>query len=84
MLQSVYLPFDSRINTNDSTDDFRLVDAKFLTYGLQVDGIVPRTIGIGLKNTSYGSTKGETLGSGIGGIVSNIHQEAVGCDVCVY
>ena len=37
--------------------------------GWQVLGVIPRTVGIGLTNVSYGSSSGETWGAGVGGNV---------------
>lgn len=41
--------------------------------GWQVLGVVPRTIGIGLQNTSYGASSGTTWGAGVGGNVAGVY-----------
>ena len=74
LYQRIYRPVDSIVNKEELTDDFVLGDVEFLgTYGWQIVGIVPRTIGIGLTNTSYGSTSGNTWGGGIGGNVAGVY-----------
>jgi hypothetical protein len=41
--------------------------------GWQVLGVIPRTVGIGLQNTSYGASSGTTWGAGVGGNVAGAY-----------
>ncbi len=67
--KSVYVTIDSVVTGSPVADfDMSLVQAAGL-QGWKVEGIIPRTEGIGLTNVSYGSSSGETWGAGIGGNV---------------
>jgi hypothetical protein len=41
--------------------------------GWELVAVVPKTIGIVLKNTSYGASAGTTWGAGVGGNVTGAH-----------
>jgi hypothetical protein len=74
LFQRIYCPVDSRVHDEDLADGFYLEDMEELgADGWQIVGIVPRTIGIGLKNTSYGNTSGITWGAGMGGNVAGVY-----------
>jgi hypothetical protein len=69
----LYLEIDSEIN-GDPVGSFNfdaIQDAGI--EGWKVLGILPRTVGVGLKNTSTGSTFGQSWGGGIGGIVAGAY-----------
>lgn len=69
----VYLEVNSVV-TDDviGTWDLAGLQAAGLS-GWQVLGVVPRTIGIGLQNTSYGASSGTTWGAGVGGNVAGVY-----------
>ncbi len=74
LFQRIYCPVDSRVHDEDLADGFYLEDMEELgADGWQIVGIVPRTIGVGLKNTSYGNTSGTTWGAGMGGNVAGVY-----------
>lgn len=74
LFQRIYCPVDSLVNNEDLANDFRLEAVEQLgADGWQIVGIVPRTIGVGLKNTSYGNTSGTTWGAGMGGNVAGVY-----------
>lgn len=74
LFQRIYCRVDSRINDEDLANNFQLGAVEELgADGWQIVGIVPRTIGVGLKNTSYGNTSGTTWGAGMGGNVAGVY-----------
>jgi hypothetical protein len=69
----LYTPVDSIVENVD-TGKFDTLDLQ--GYGLagwRLVAVVPKTIGIGLKNTSMGSTFGESWGGGLGGDVIGVY-----------
>lgn len=69
----VYQPVDSIVE-NFKTETFGIDDLQeFGLGGWKIAGVVPRTVGIGLKNTSMGSTIGESWGGGVGGNVIGVY-----------
>jgi len=74
LYSSVYLGVDSTFHDQGELADFDLAElqAKGLD-GWQVIGVIPRTHGIALTNTSSGSTWGESWGAGIGGNVIGVY-----------
>ena len=70
----VYLQVDSVVtNDNIGTWDMSALQSAGLA-GWQVLSVIPRTIGIGLTNVSYGTSGGgETWGAGIGGNVAGVY-----------
>ncbi len=70
----VYLQVDSVVtNDNIGTWDMSALQSAGLA-GWQVLSVIPRTIGIGLTNVSYGTSGGgETWGAGIGGNVAGAY-----------
>lgn len=71
--KNIYIEVDSVVNEETvGTFDMSFLEAAGLA-GWQVISVIPRTIGIGLTNTSYGSTSGSTWGGGIGGNVAGVY-----------
>lgn len=69
----LYQPVDSIVE-NYKTEPFGLLDLQeFGLDGWRIAGIVPRTAGIGLKNSSMGSTVGTSWGGGLGGNVIGVY-----------
>lgn len=70
---SIYLPVDSFVN-NEQIGHFNLgpLQAAGLA-GWKVLAVIPRTVGVGLTNVSYGASAGETWGAGLGGNVAGVH-----------
>jgi hypothetical protein len=71
--QTVYVPIDSVVN-NEAIAGFDISGVQKLgLFGWKIVGIMPRTIGVGLTNISYGSSSGETWGAGLGGNVAGVY-----------
>jgi hypothetical protein len=71
--KSIYIPVDSYVNDEQlGTFDIRELQAAGLA-GWEIVSTVPRTTGIGLKNTSFGSSMGTSWGAGIGGNILGVH-----------
>ncbi len=71
--ETIYVPVDSVLNgTLMGGFDIEGLQTAGLV-GWQVVSVIPRTSGIGLTNTSYGASSGETWGAGIGGSVIGVH-----------
>jgi hypothetical protein len=69
----LYQPVDSIVE-NYRTEEFGIADLQeFGLGGWKLVSVVPRTVGIGLKNTSMGSTFGESWGGGVGGNVIGVY-----------
>lgn len=69
----IYIEIDSEINGNAvGTFNFDEIQDAGLE-GWKVLSVLPRTVGVGLKNTSMGSTMGESWGGGVGGIVAGAY-----------
>lgn len=60
---------DEPMNKDFSIGSLRVMGLE----GWDVVAIIPRTIGIALTNTSFGSSSGETWGAGVGGNVAGVH-----------
>jgi ribosomal protein L40E len=74
LYQSVYLPVDSVIMKEKTVQEFSLKAIQPLGFdGWDIVGIVPKTLGLGLENSSFGSTMGTTWGGGIGGNVVGVY-----------
>lgn len=72
--RSVYLPVDSVVVAESVTSEFSIAGLSRLGFdGWDIVGTVPRTIGIGLTNVSYGSSSGTTWGAGVGGNIVGVH-----------
>lgn len=72
--KAVYVPIDSVVN-NETLGEFNIAALQQLgLWGWQVVGVMPRTVGLGLKNVSYGTGgTSETWGAGIGGNVTGVY-----------
>jgi hypothetical protein len=71
---SVHLPVNSVVLQDPLNVGFSVEPLVSLGLkGWDVVGIVPKTVGVGLKNTSLGQSSGITWGAGIGGNVSGVH-----------
>ncbi len=69
----IYIEIDSEINGN-SVGNFNFDEIQDAGLeGWKVLSVLPRTVGVGLKNTSMGSTMGESWGGGVGGIVAGAY-----------
>jgi hypothetical protein len=69
----IYIEIDSEINGN-SVGSFNFDEIQDAGLeGWKVLSVLPRTVGVGLKNTSMGSTMGESWGGGVGGIVAGAY-----------
>lgn len=74
LYDNIYVPVDSIVNKQTLNDEFSIsIICRAGLQGWEVIGIVPRTIGVGLTNSSIGSTFGETWGAGLGGNVMGVH-----------
>jgi hypothetical protein len=74
LYQSVYLPVDSVVVEERIISEFTIAALRPLGFdGWDIVGIVPRTIGIGLTNSSYGASTGTTWGAGVGGNIVGVH-----------
>ncbi len=74
LYESVYLPVDSLIANEAMSEEFSISVLRQLGLdGWDVVAVIPRTIGVALTNTSFGSTSGETWGAGMGGNVAGVH-----------
>ena len=74
LYDSVYLPVDSTLLDETFSQGFDLSEIRGLgVSGWEVVQAIPKTIGVGLKNTSFGSTMGETWGGGSGGNIAGVH-----------
>lgn len=81
LFQRIYCPVNSRVHDEDLADDFQLGAVEKLgAAGWQIVGIVPRTVGIGLKNRrfyffgiKFVEQIGAIWGGGIGGNVAGVY-----------
>ena len=72
--ESVYLPVDSVVTEQPLAQAFDVDPLRSLGWaGWRVVGVVPKTVGVGLTNTSFGASSGETWGAGLGGNVAGVH-----------
>ncbi len=72
--QSVYLPVDSTVVKEKTASEFSVKALRPLGLnGWDIVGIVPKTLGLGLENSSFGSTMGTTWGAGVGGNVVGVY-----------
>jgi hypothetical protein len=73
LYKSIYVTVDSAMNGQTiNVYNFAPV-VKAGLEGWKIEGVIPKTSGVGLKNVSYGSSSGETWGAGIGGLVVAVH-----------
>lgn len=71
---SIYMPVDSVLMDKPINQQFSLSGLFHLgLQGWEAIQIIPRTVGVGLKNTSIGSTMGVTWGGASGGNVAGVH-----------
>jgi hypothetical protein len=71
LYESIYVPVDSEVNGEALAGEFDLLQIQTLGWqGWDVVGVVPRTAGVGLFNTSAGS---KSWGAGMGGNVAGVH-----------
>ena len=69
LYRSTYVPVDSVVE-NEVTGIFDMTELRVLGMsGWEIVAVIPKTIGVGLTNKSYGTTAGETWGAGLGGNV---------------
>jgi hypothetical protein len=69
----VYVTVDSTLNGQPyGPFNFAPIQKSGLE-GWKVESIIPKTTGVGLKNVSYGASRGETWGAGVGGIVTAVY-----------
>jgi hypothetical protein len=75
LYDSIYLDVDSRVVDNDICKHFHLgLLHKLGIEGWEVIGVIPRTIGIALTNTTTGTNScGTTWGAGVGGNVVGVY-----------
>jgi hypothetical protein len=72
--ESPYIPGDSVVAEQRLADDFAVNHLRSLGwYGWRVVGIAPKTVGIGLTNSSIGASTGQTWGAGLGGNVAGVY-----------
>jgi len=71
---TIYIPVDSVIDDTQVVNKFDVSALKLMGLdGWSIEGIVPKTLGLPLSNSSIGSTVGETYGGGIGGNVVGVY-----------
>jgi hypothetical protein len=74
LYETIYLPVDSQIVDEIPNKNFSIAALRRNGfYGWDIVAIIPRTFGIALTNTSFGSSSGETWGAGVGGNVVGVH-----------
>lgn len=74
LYQSIYLPVDSIVVKEKTIQEFSIKAIRPLGFdGWDIVGIVPKTLGVGLENSSIGSTMGTTWGAGIGGNIVGVY-----------
>jgi hypothetical protein len=74
LYRSLYVPVDSVVNDAQVADEFDVSTLQVLGLtGWQVIGVVPKTVGVGLSNSSIGTTFGTTWGGGLGGNVMGVY-----------
>ena len=72
--ESVYLPVDSQHGGQSASPGFTMEPVADLGLrGWDVVGVVPRTIGTALENSSFGSTIGTTWAGAISGTVAGVY-----------
>ena len=74
LYEDIYLPVDSQIVDEAINKDFSIGSLRRMGFdGWDVVAVIPRTFGIALTNTSFGSSSGETWGAGVGGNVVGVY-----------
>jgi hypothetical protein len=74
LFRSIYIPVDSVVVEKKVASEFDIETLQHLGLGgWEITGVVPKTIGLGLQNSSYGSSMGTTWGAGVGGNVVGVH-----------
>jgi hypothetical protein len=69
----IYIEVDSVV-TDDVVGNFDIADLQEAGLeGWDVVAVIPKTLGIGLTNTSTGSTFGTTWGGGVGGNILGVY-----------
>lgn len=73
LYQAIYIPVDSTVN-EEPVGVFDITDLQGLGYeGWEIVATIPKTLGLGLANSSFGSTMGTTWGGGMGGNVVGVY-----------
>lgn len=73
LVEWIFVPVDSEVD-GSVLGEFNIEGLQMAGLsGWQIVGVVPRTLGVGLKNTSFGSSFGESWGGGMGGNVSGVY-----------
>lgn len=74
LYESVYIPVDSVVTDSPIASSFSIGALRNLGVdGWEIVGVVPRTIGVGLVNSSFGDTSGDTWGAGVGGNIAGVY-----------
>ncbi len=74
LYETTYLPVDSVLLDEKLNSGFDIPQLRLMgVAGWEVMQVIPRTVGVGLKNTSIGSTMGTTWGGGSGGNVIGVY-----------
>jgi hypothetical protein len=74
LYETTYLPVDSMLLDEKLNNGFDIPQLRLMGIaGWEVMQVIPRTMGVGLKNNSIGSTMGTTWGGGSGGNVIGVH-----------
>jgi len=73
LYRSIYVTVDSAMNGNSINSYNFAPVVKAGLEGWNIEGIIPKTAGMGLKNVSYGTHTSETWGAGIGGLVVAVY-----------
>ncbi len=72
--ESIYLPVDSVVAEQRLAQGFDINQLRSLGWeGWRIVGIIPKTVGISLKNTSFGLETGTIWGAGLGGNVAGAY-----------
>lgn len=74
LYETTYVPVDSILLDEHLSRGFDIPKLRLMgLLGWEVVQVIPRTVGVGLKNTTIGSTMGTTWGGGSGGNVVGVH-----------
>jgi hypothetical protein len=72
--ESIYLPVDSTVMKETITEEFSIGPLRRLGFeGWDIVAVIPKTLGVALTNSAWGSTSGDTWGAGLGGNVVGVH-----------
>jgi hypothetical protein len=73
LYKSIYVTVDAALNGQTINNYNFAPVVKAGLEGWRIEGIIPKTSGMGLKNVSYGANSGETWGGGVGGLVVAVY-----------